>query len=111
MRPEKLVGGTDQEVAIPLFNRQGSVRSVMHGIEKHLRPGLVCQGRYFFHRMDGPAEIRGTGNRHQAGPSGEFRGQVIQVQGSVPWHNINNLHQRPGIGGGPYPGSEICIMG
>ena len=57
MRSKDLIAGADEIVAIEILHIQGTVRGVVHSIEKNLRAHGVCHPRRLFNVYDGPQRV------------------------------------------------------
>ena len=66
MRPEKLVGGASEKIAIPGLNIDGAVRPVMHGVQKYQGASKCASLPMDRTSFTVPTALEATTNRDQA---------------------------------------------
>ena len=72
MRPEELVAGAGQEVAIQRPHIDRPMRRIMHGVDERHRSRSMRQPAHFVHIVDRADSIGGLADRNQPRGRGEF---------------------------------------
>ena len=110
VRPEKLVGGTGQEIAAQARDLGLAVRHELHGIDVHQRTRGLRQARQLGNRVDRTGHVARVVQCQEPGTLVEERPQLIRLDTPAVAIDGQPAHLEPAVFGQPQPRRYVALV-